>query len=169
MGFLLHAITLTGQNNQFSFTFKGLCNNEQVDIDSVYIYNFSQQCETTIYYPDTVLLTGTTGVQQLSAGRITISGGFPNPFTGKTKFIITLAQNSDVLITARDIYGNILSGFKSVFTKGKHSFYYYAGSEGYSFITVKANDVVKSLKMLNLKRCNSGTMITYTGIADDKI
>ncbi|MCX6272367.1 MAG: hypothetical protein NTU44_14365 [Bacteroidetes bacterium] len=56
------------QKSVTTLSFTGMLNNQHIDLDSIWVQNYSQQCDTLLIWPDTVLSFSTVGTQDISAG-----------------------------------------------------------------------------------------------------
>ena len=157
-------------------TFTAENNGQYVPLDSIFIENPTHGGDTTLYAPDTVLVidyeTSIGDKETIRENALSVSQNYPNPFMGKTEFILYLPDKENIKITGRDILGRDLVHFEKVLIKGNHTFSFYSDNEKYYLLTVSGKKTSKTIKMLN---ANSNTVysgkckIVYNGFEGNEI
>ncbi len=106
--FILFMGVLAAVAQTCTLRFTGTDNQRQhyVKLDHVNIFNKTQLWQEVIYWPDTTLVLGGTGLDEYGIEKgYRIMQNTPNPFSGSTEFAITLPQERSVLIEIFDITG----------------------------------------------------------------
>ncbi len=147
-----------GQKPTMELTFTANNNGLYVPIDSIIIENITQNGDTTLYAPDTILMidyvSGIGDSEAVGENSFSVSQNYPNPFKGKTEVKLYLPEREFIRINVRDIIGRELVYYENTLSQGNHSFDFYAGNEKYYLLTVTGSETNKTIKMLN---ANSGT------------
>lgn len=102
-------------------TFEGLINGAPTPLDSILVMNLTQGGDTTIYYPDNVLVLGTTGVGELGLTNALPLRSRPNPFAGTTEVVID-AADGEMLLTLHDGTGREVAAYTAMLPAGEHRF-----------------------------------------------
>lgn len=158
-----------GQNT-LELTFTAADHGQYVLLDSVVVENLTHGGDTTLYWPDTVLvldyITGVDGDQAISENTFFLSQNYPNPFVRQTSVDLTLAEAELIEITIRDILGKELLHYKNRLSTGNHSFAFYPGNEMYYLLTATGKQQNQTIKMVHTAsnmfsggKCN----LVYTG------
>ena len=126
---------------------------QSMPLDSIIIMNLTQNVDTGLYAPDTVLkldyITG-IGDRGIRSGKnFELSQNSPNPFDEKTEINLILAEKEDIHIMIHDILGRTLAQYYYTFDPGQHFFTFYPGNEKYYLFTAIGRNTSKTLKMLN--------------------
>lgn len=172
LGLLLSAFS----QNTIELTFTAENNGQYVQLDSILIENLTQEEDTILYAPDTVLvLDYVTNIRDnhlIKENTFTVSQNYPNPFNGKTEFKLNLTEMEYIKITVIDILGRKLADYSNTLARGNYSFTFFPGNEKYYLLTVTGKQTNQSIKMLN---ANNKTVydgkykIEYNGFEDEKI
>jgi uncharacterized protein (TIGR02145 family) len=139
------------QNSIVFINFTAENNGQYIPVDSIIIENLTQDVDTILYYPDTVLVLDIyTGINNInSKGSFSVSNNYPNPFNGKTGFGLCLPETERIEITVRNIFGEKVAEYKNRLNAGNHSFVFYAGNEKYYLLTVTGEKTSRTIKLLN--------------------
>jgi len=173
------ALTLTlsaFSQSTFELTFTAKSNGQHTPLDSTFIKNLTQDCDTTLYWPDTVLILDyvTNIVENISHDKSNfyLSQNYPNPFIGRTEVILHLAKTAHITITVHNIFGKELLRYENTISRGNHSFIFYSGNEAYYFLTVNDEQTSKTIKMLSVNSIathGGKCKIIYNGYNDNTI
>ncbi len=141
---------------------------QHVPLSSILIENLTHSGDTTLYAPDTVLvLSYLIGIEEGRGFRehgFSLSQNFPNPMEGKTTIELLMHERENTLITISDIWGREEIRQEFQLAKGTHSFTFYPGREPIYFLTVRANDRIRTMKMFHDLSCYSGiAKLEYQG------
>ncbi len=163
------------QNTTIELTFTAENNGQNVPLDSILIENFTQDGDTTLYAPDTVLIlnyiSGIRSNKVINKNNFSVSQNYPNPFNEKTTFNLYLQKKEHVIITVRDILGRELANYENILTFGNHSFTFYSGNDKYYLLTVSGDQTSKTIKMLNASNHMTNVAkckIVYDGLVNDE-
>jgi uncharacterized protein (TIGR02145 family) len=134
-------------------TFTADNNGQHVPLNSILIENLTQGRDTTLYAPDTVLvLDYITGMEEIStfSGKVFfLSQNYPNPIEGKTTIELLLNENEKVVVTVSDVVGREVANPEFQLEQGTHSFTFYPGRESLYFLTARADQQSRTIKMFN--------------------
>jgi len=148
-------------------TFTGKSDIDYVKLDSVVIENITQGGDTILYYPDTVVMLGTVGIDEdLKHNGFDIQN-YPNPFNNQTNIDIYLPESSYLEISIYNSIGKQVSNFNNNFKSGLHSFSFSAGDASLYFLTAKYKSGSRTIKMTSLgtgQKC----YLDYYGASSDK-
>lgn len=146
-------VTAYCQKPSLELTFTAENNGQYVPLDSILIENLTQDGDTTLYAPDTLLsLQYTLGINEtdLTKNAFIIYQNYPNPFRGKTEVDLYLPEKEHIKISVRDILGRELTHYEKKLNPGNHSFAFYPGNQKYYLLTVTGKQTSQTIKMLNI-------------------
>jgi len=140
-----------GQNRSLELTFTGIDNNTYAQLDSIKIENRTQDGDTVLYWPDTVLtLNNLTGITELhNMNNLQVFQNFPNPVIEKTTISIYLPKNGEINIIITDIAGRMLIHQVYNLQQGYNSFVFTPGSGKSFLLTSYWKSSVKSIKIIS--------------------
>ena len=162
--FALLCLGATAQTVTLMFTGKD-ARNQYVKLNRVVITNLTQNWQETIYYPDTILMMGGTGVEDFeNASGMRLSQNVPNPFDGATDFELQTTENGNVTLEIVDINGRAVAETQCIASlqAGTHHFRATVATAGTYLLTARCGTNVATIKMVN----NGGAgenAITYLG------
>lgn len=164
----LMSLQLLAQEIELSFT--GQDNVAWTQLDSIKIINRSQGGDTTLSWPDTVMiLGGTVGIPNgiNFDNQFKVIQNYPNPVRTNSviKFYIPEYEFIDLVIT--DLLGRQQLRQTNQLEAGFHSFTLVPGNENIYFITVRYKDQRKSLRVTNLSNNTGKCDLTYSGKTND--
>lgn len=165
--FVLSMLLFTGLagQNLMVFTFSGSDLGNHVPLDSIYVKNLSQGCDTLVTAPDTTLSFLITGIQEATGSKngIVLQQNYPNPFIHETFFNVVLKKEGTVKMQIVDLRGTELLTFQRMLPAGTHRFKYVPGKTKVSFLRVTAHDNSAAIKMLAAGASASQAELTYLG------
>ncbi len=157
--FLLTALMISmitgtmAQKPTMAITFTADNNGQHVALNSILIENLTQGGDTTLYAPDTVLvldyIVGMEDINQFIGNVFTLSQNYPNPMKGKTTIELLLNERKKVVVTVSDVMGREVANQEFQLEHGKHSFTFYPGRESLYFLTARADNQTRTIKMFN--------------------
>ena len=160
---ILLAIKSFSQPGYLTLTFSGDNNGQPVSLESVWVKNLTQNCDTTIYAPDLTLVIDTilTGISNpgISGKGFSISQNFPNPFTDQTTISIDLPEDDYVEIRVNNLLGQQMAVYSGQLSGGSSNFLFFPGSERFYILTVKYKLVSRSIRMISSGLVKSGNCI----------
>jgi uncharacterized protein (TIGR02145 family) len=143
----------SAQKPTISLIFTADNNGQQVPLNSILIENLTQGGDTTLYAPDTVLLLdyviGMEEVSDFSGNGFSLSQNYPNPIEGKTTIELLLNESEKVVVTVSDVMGREVASQEFPLEQGIHSFNFYPGRESLYFLTARADQQTRTIKMFN--------------------
>jgi len=152
-------ISVHAQKPTITLTFTADHNGQWVPLDSIFIENLTQGGDTTLYAPNTVLVLNYAagiGDNQTTGGNVfSVSQNYPNPVEGSTTLDLYLPGTENVLISVSDMMGRELVHREYRLARGSHSFTFYAGRESLYFLTARANQQSRTIKMFNTPSLSS--------------
>jgi hypothetical protein len=154
-------------SQQISFSFTGYHSCEYIELDSILIENTTRICDTTLYYPDTVLTIVSTGldVDRADNDAFHVFQNFPNPFEYETDFYIIVPEKEDYTITIFDLSGKQIIQYNTVLEMGCHNFSFYAGNSGTYVLSIFSMQNQQNIKMEQLGVTHNNTpILKYNGL-----
>jgi uncharacterized protein (TIGR02145 family) len=140
----------TSQGQVITLTFTGQYQAAPLPVDSVLIMNLSQGGDTTLYFPDTLLVLGTTGVVSLGAtGVFALLPNHPNPFSGTTSVDLHVQEAGVVRMGVSDALGREVAGHQGTLSPGTHRFAFQGGMAGVHILWVEMNGARRSIRMVS--------------------
>jgi uncharacterized protein (TIGR02145 family) len=169
IGLLVLAImgSTYGQKPVIELTFTAVNNTQHVVMDSIWIKNLTQNCDTMLYAPDTVLQLGFVGIETQSClveNGFTLFQNHPNPVANQATIRIYVPNRDRVTITVSDITGKRLLAFSQVMDAGYHSFSFVPGKDRMYLLSATWRIHLQSIKMVCLNgNSRDSCSLTYTG------
>lgn len=145
-----------------TITFEGTLNGTTVPLDSIRVMNLTAGGDTTIYFPDHVLVLGTTGVAG-PAVQVPVLRNQPNPFVGTTDILVSTVQSGQLLLQVHDATGREVAAYAGTMAAGQHRFRFDTGTPGVHVLTVTQDDRRVSHRMVALEGQATGSSLIYTG------
>ena len=110
-----------------TFTAKDSISQNPVSLDSVYVKNLTENCDTLLYGPDPVLsliASWPVGINETGANSpeaFILKQNYPNPFQGSSCVSIYRAYQGPLNLMLYDVSGTKLAEYHNEFEKGFHS------------------------------------------------
>lgn len=135
---------------QLHFTAKQL--NQQITMDSILIQNLTQGGDTILYWPNTVLTLGNTGIEEdfLSPRPQDLIQIFPNPVSNQSVIRINQERSGQLKLEVYDQLGRRQAELSRNLGPGMHDFLLIPGKERIYFVTAQLNDRAESIKIISL-------------------
>ncbi len=156
---LLHAqdqVTLqfTGKNQ----------NGDYVQLSGVVVENLSQHWQEVLYYPDTILNIGVSGIEETGLGNkgVRLFQNVPNPFVGVTDFALQLPEASNVQLEIYDLNGRMETSYKGTLDQGMHQFRAWLATPQTYLLNARTEKGVVQIMMVNAGHTGQ-SRIEYTG------
>ena len=156
---LLHAqdqVTLqfTGKNQ----------NGDYVQLSGVVVENLSQHWQEVLYYPDTILNIGVSGIEETGLGNkgVRLFQNVPNPFVGVTDFALQLPEASNVQLEIYDLNGRMETSYKGTLDQGTHLFRAWLATPQTYLLNARTENGVVQIMMVNAGHAGQ-IRIEYTG------
>ena len=160
-------ISAFAQQRTVKFTGRDRTNQYRVQLDRVEIFNLDQLWEEVIYWPDTTLMMGTVGIEDLEyQTSVQLLCNVPNPFNGNTEFALCLPEGRDVRLELFDVTGKFVVGEDfSALPAGTHLFEATLMSPQTYLLSATVKDGRMTLKMIN-EGHGGANAIRYMGMTD---
>lgn len=156
---LLHAqdqVTLqfTGKNQ----------NGDYVQLSGVVVENLSQHWQEVLYYPDTILNIGVSGIEETGLGNkgVRLFQNVPNPFVGVTDFALQLPEASNVQLEIYDLNGRMEASYKGTLDQGTHLFRAWLATPQTYLLNARTENGVVQIMMVNAGHAGQ-SRIEHTG------
>lgn len=149
-----------------NLTFSGTNDSSYVQLDSIKVMNLSVECDTTLYWPDTVLTIGFAGIENhLEANNcFEITQSFSNPTNDVTGFSVILPEMGILSLRISDLLGREVNGFNQYLTAGRHKFSFTPGMENLYIVCAEFEGLTASMKIINLNmRGSNYSVLDYQG------
>ena len=154
--FILYTIVLScvmGFAQTVTLTFAGRdANNHLIPLNRVEISNVTRGWQETIYYPDTILVMGETGIDDMETmytSSLHLSQNNPNPFIGTTDVNLSVADAGAVILEIVDGNGKIVeTRHGTSLQPGHHQFRISLSAAGTYILTAHHNGKTSSIKMM---------------------
>jgi len=140
------------QRAAIELTFIAINNMSYIQLDSIKVMNRSQGGDTTLYWPDTVLLLDQqVAIPELTKNSegFTVFPNYPNPVTDQTTIVMYIPDKDKVVITIADILGRQIIRKEKLLDRGNHSFNFTPGAEKIIFLNAYWRGNTASVKILN--------------------
>ena len=142
-------VSLFAQPVTLTFTGKD-AKNQHVQLNRVVITNLTQNWQETIYYPDTILMMGSTGIGEVDhANGMKLSQNVPNPFDGTTDFALQLPEAGKVSLTVYDLNGKKITAYQGKLASGVHTFRVLLNTTQSYLLTARCGNETATIKMIN--------------------
>jgi uncharacterized protein (TIGR02145 family) len=150
-----------------TFTAKDSITQNPVTLDSVYVKNLDENCDTLLYGPAPVLtlLAGwPVGIGEKggnSSEAFILNQNYPNPFQGCTYVSIYRGYKGPLNLVLYDLSGVKLAEYHNGFEKGSQSFVISSSVNGVLILAASDDKNWKSLKIISTGQGNEYSTIQY--------
>ncbi|MBQ9436174.1 MAG: fibrobacter succinogenes major paralogous domain-containing protein [Bacteroidales bacterium] len=142
-------VSLFAQPVTLTFTGRD-AKNQHVQLNRVVITNLTQNWQETIYYPDTILMMGSTGIDEVDhANGMKLSQNVPNPFDGTTDFALQLPEAGKVSLIVYDLNGKKITAYQGKLAAGVHTFRVLLNTTQSYLLTARCGSEMATIKMIN--------------------
>ena len=142
-------------------------NGQHVPLNTVTVENVTKHWQEVLHYPDTTLILGTTGIEEIgwSGDGVRLFQNTPNPFDGVTDFALHLPEASSVTLEICDLNGKVTTTYQGFLDPGSHLFRAWLASPQTYLLQARTSDGSVQIKMVNTG--NGGqSRIEYLGKDD---
>jgi uncharacterized protein (TIGR02145 family) len=142
--------TLKAQSITLTFTGQDPAN-RHIELWYVHIENLTQNWEEFLDYPDTTLMLGNTGIDDLGENNnsLLLSQNVPNPFDGTTDLLLQMPRTGHVLLEVFELNGKKVVDFQGQLSAGKHTFRVSLNTAQSYLLTARSGNDVATIKMVN--------------------
>jgi uncharacterized protein (TIGR02145 family) len=159
---MLCSVILFGQNLNMTFTATGVA----TAIDSVKATNLRTNQSVSLPGHETLMLSFNTGINSFS--EISRTGNvFPNPFQGKTTFVVYIEKSQAVTLEVRNIVGQVVAQTQTMVQRGTHSFAIALSRAGIYLVSLSTNKGKEGYKVVCNETSEASDRIFYSGMVDD--
>ncbi|MCD4747016.1 MAG: hypothetical protein K8R58_12030, partial [Bacteroidales bacterium] len=134
----LYFLNSFGQNPIIELTFSAINNEQYITLDSILIKNLTQEGDTMLYSPDSVLILENVSITNPESiednNSLKITNNYPNPFVDKTSVNIYVPFKDNVELYIYNQYGMLLTYFENILETGEHSFKIFPGREKFNLL-----------------------------------
>jgi uncharacterized protein (TIGR02145 family) len=155
------------QKSSVELYFTGVQLGKSVKSDSILIQNLTKECDTVLYWPDTLLSLAAVGIGEYPPDEdFRLFPNTPNPFFSTSEFDVFLPSRGNLQIMVSDILGRAVLQYEMVMERGFHRFSFNAGGLKVCIVTAVLGNRKMSQKLINLDHSpNARCELFYTGIA----
>jgi uncharacterized protein (TIGR02145 family) len=124
---------------------------QHVPLSTVTVENVTKHWQEVLYYPDTTLIMGTTGIEDggwIGDG-VRLFQNTPNPFDGVTDFALHLPEASAVTLEICDLNGKEAATYHGSLDPGSHLFRAWLVSPQTYLLQARTSDGSVQIKMVN--------------------
>jgi len=135
----------------FTFTFTAVDNTTYVQLDSIKVINRTQEVDTVLYWPDTMLNLIYVGIAEVDKKRAAfrVLQNYPNPVKDHTTISIYVPETDEVGVIITDVLGRVLLKSERMLQKGYHSYRFTPGTGNLFFLTAHWRRNVSSIRILH--------------------
>lgn len=139
-------------------------NGDYVQLSGVVVENLSQHWQEVLYYPDTILNIGVSGIEETGLGNkgVRLFQNVPNPFVGVTDFALQLPEASNVQLEIYDLNGRMETSYKGTLDQGTHLFRAWLATPQTYLLNARTENGVVQIMMVNAGHAGQ-SRIEYTG------
>ena len=150
-----------------TFTAKDSVSQNPVSLDSVYVKNLVENCDTLLYGPAPVLVLSANwpvGINETgtnSPKAFILKQNYPNPFQGSTNVSIYRDYGGTLNLMLFDELGTKLAEYHNEFEKGSNSFAISSSGNKVLFLVASDDRNYRSIKIVSTGQSNEGSTIRY--------
>lgn len=149
--FILLSTCVLAQKGEVTFSFFGqdAATTNAVTLEKVVVKNLTQNCDTSIYGPDPMLVLWVSGVNEIKKQDFIIGNNYPNPFSGTTSFDLQLKKPEQITIRLINMQGAVVADYKNLFQSGTHSVNITTGKSGIFYAEVSTSNTIRTIKLIS--------------------
>jgi len=154
-----------GQNS-VTLSFSGINGTTYYPPDSIKVKNITRNCDTVLYYPDTLLIFNYTGIGEVQnpLNGFKIMQNYPNPVSDRTTINVFVPEKDMVCLYFTDIIGCRLFTTKIMLDEGCQSFSFTPADVDLYLVTASWRGKSNTIRVLNTGRgSGSSCSLEYLG------
>jgi len=155
-----------GQYPIINLSFTGVDNWQHIDLNKIEIRNLDKSCDTTLFWPDTVLSLNTLGINNMyySNEGLQIYQNTPNPVNERTSIKIYVPERGNVNIQISDFSGRVITSQQQELERGTHVFIFTPGNAQTYLFTAIYKKETRTIKIISGNRSLSNECsLVYKG------
>jgi uncharacterized protein (TIGR02145 family) len=156
--FILAALSCYSQDIEITFSGTG----ESTIVDSVIATNLSTDESITLLGSETLILSFGTDIINLKQSQLDV-GFFPNPFETNATLMLTQKQEEEVIVTIRNLAGQVKSQSRHYLLAGKHIFTVSFDEPSVYLIDIVSKTSRSTIKAICIESNVSSNSIAYNG------
>ena len=145
-----------------TITFEATLNGNDLPLDSIRVMNLTAGGDTMIYFPDNVLVLGSTGLAD-AAVQAPVLRNQPNPFTDHTELLVSTDRSGQAVLQVQDATGRLEAAYAGNLAAGQHRFRFTTATPGVHVLTVTQDGRRATHRMVAMKGDASASSFTYAG------
>lgn len=124
---------------------------QHVPLSTVTVENVTKHWQEVLYYPDTTLFIGQTGIgaPSLESKGVRLFQNTPNPFDGVTDFALYLPEASAVTLEICDVNGSVTAAYTGSLDQGDNCFRAWLSSPQTYLLSARTEGGTVRIKMVN--------------------
>lgn len=136
--------------NSLTLSFTGVSDTLYFQLESIKVKNLTQGGETTLYYPDTMLILYYTGTLEKPTAPEGFSFNcYPNPLKESAFVQLYVPSDGQVIITISDMLGRQLLSKDYMLQTGHHQFRIVPGVAGTQLLTASWKGMHETIRLIN--------------------
>jgi uncharacterized protein (TIGR02145 family) len=145
-------LMLTFGQGSISLTFTGIDSSDYLQLDSIKVKNLTQDCDTVLYYPDTVLTIYNVGIHDIDGHQdgFRIMQNYPNPSVDATYVRVLVPQKGLVKINITDASGRRLLSSDRMMYKGVNTVRLTLPGEGIYLFNACWNNTSNTVRIVSV-------------------
>ncbi|MBK8227001.1 MAG: fibrobacter succinogenes major paralogous domain-containing protein [Flavobacteriales bacterium] len=166
---LVLLVLITSVRSQvITLTFEGTLNGAPVPLDSILVMNLTAGGDTMIYFPDNMLVLGSTGVSG-AAAQAPVLRNQPNPFSDHTEILVGTDRSGQTVAQVHDATGRLEATYAGNLAAGQHRFRFTTATPGVHVLTVIQDGRRAAHRMVAMAGDASGSSLTYAGAVGSSV
>ncbi len=146
------SLKLFPQSGSLTLSFSGDNNGQPVSLESVWVKNLTQNCDTTLYPPELTLVIDTlmTNTENLmeSENNFSVSQNYPNPFTDQTTISVYIPEKDKIEIRVSNLLGQQLAVYSTQLNSGNNTFRFFPGKDRVYLMSVNYKMTTITIRLL---------------------
>ncbi|MDZ7741195.1 MAG: FISUMP domain-containing protein [Bacteroidota bacterium] len=149
-------------------TFTAIDSTYYTQLDSIKIINRAKDCDTVLYWNDTVLvLDVNVGLPEQEINEQFNVQAYPNPVMEEAILNVVIPEAGKTDVTITNIQGRQIFAESYDLTAGKHAFRFIPGGDAMYFISFSWQDQTRHLKLINASpQKGRESILSYVGGSD---
>lgn len=159
---ILLALISNVRSQIITITFEATLNGNVLPLDSIRVMNLTAGGDTMMYFPDNVLVLGSTGLAD-AAVQAPVLRNQPNPFSDYTEILVGTGRFGRTVLQVHDATGRLEAAYAGNLAAGQHRFRFTTATPGVHVLTVVQDGRRATHRMVAMTGDASGSSLTYAG------